>query len=113
MTSRTGVAGNPYQKVNGLKYRRIELVDSRQCLRCGAVAGRCDHLQEYNDVLEVPDRPIDREIKVAWLPEENQALRNLWLSGRSSGQIAEILNRSRSAVTAQVGRLGIRRKDAA
>jgi len=90
-----------------LKYREIEVRDTRQCRRCGAVAGRCEHLRAEPGVIVVSEKVLEREIYLPWHPDEEAVVRHLWMAGRSAGQIAEILNRSRASVMSKVRTLGL------
>ncbi len=90
-----------------LTYRKIEVRDTRQCPRCGAVAGRCSHLRAQHAILEIPERQNDRDIILQWSKGEEATLERLWLEGRTSYQIAELLNRSRSSIMGKIGAMGL------
>ena len=96
-----------------IHYRQLEIRDTRLCPRCGAVAGRCDHMPAENYILEVSEKVAQREIVLAWSPHELEKLEIYWRDGVTPTNIAELLNRSISAVKAQASRMRLQRKVAA
>lgn len=90
-----------------IPYRRV---DSRQCPRCGAVAGRCDHMKSDADIVWL-SKSQDRKPPsfTAWSAEQRDTMRRLYLAGSTFDEIAEVFNTTRSAVSGLMHRMGVRR----
>lgn len=85
-------------------------VDSRECRRCGAVAGRCEHLQADTDIIWVSTgREKAITPMVAWPLEEREAIKRMFEAGYNASEIAEVKNTTRSAVCGMLRRMGVRR----
>lgn len=89
-------------------YRRI---DSRECRKCGAVAGRCQHLAADEDIIWIArgkERPLNPAH--AWTAKEREQVKRLFIDhGLTSTQIAEIMNTTRSAISGLLRREGVAR----
>lgn len=82
--------------------------DSRICTRCGARAGNCPHLEADNYERAVTMREGSvRTPALAYTDAEVRAIHQLWADGRTTGQIAELLNRSRSSIAGKMHSLGM------
>jgi hypothetical protein len=89
-------------------YRRV---DSRACFKCGAVAGRCEHLASDADIVWLSNT---REKPIAppsvWSPEDKETIRRLYVESELTfDQIADLMNTTRSAVSGILHRMGVRR----
>ena len=92
------------------EYRTLAVLDNRICWRCGAKQGACRHTEgkRYDETLRVPAY-AGRECtaQVRWTKDEERLAARLWKAGGTTGQIAELLNTSRSAVSGKLFRLGL------
>ena len=97
-------------KIETLKpFRRV---DSRECKVCGAVAGRCEHLESDEDIVwmskGIKDRPLNPVI--SWTPEQRETIKRLFLErGLNYSEIAEVMNTTRQAISGILWRMGVRR----
>lgn len=86
--------------------RPYKRVDSRQCPQCGAVAGRCEHLQADEDIVWLTHRkPFDWS-DTRWTPEEIGRVLDLHAAGVTPTVIADTLNTTRGAVKGVLNRYG-------
>ena len=88
-----------------------QIVDNRVCIQCGCRAGHCDHLESiaYEKEMTVPAKLGRQDFGVPWSEQELEQLEAMWADGMTSTRIAELLNRSRSAVVGVVYRMGFKR----
>ena len=82
-------------------------VDSRTCTRCGARAGKCEHLADDSDVIWLSNhRTPNREDYAKWERSEIERAMNLRAAGYRNKQIAEALNKTEGAIAGVVFRYG-------
>lgn len=88
-------------------YRRV---DSRACFKCGAVAGRCEHLADDTDIIWI-NRSKERPISVnrAWSPQDREAVVSLYRNGWTQARIADALNTTAGAISGILNRAGVRK----
>ena len=94
-------------KVGDLQpFRRV---DTRECRKCGAVAGRCHHLTADEDIVWLSRTQDRRHNHAAWEPSEQARAKLLHAHGYSNRQIAEAMNKTEGAVAGALWRMGVRR----
>lgn len=88
-------------------YRRV---DSRECRKCGAVAGRCQHLAADEDIIWISaSKEARHDPAIHWTQRQRDTMRILFEGGKTAGEIAELMNTTRSAVSGLLARMGVRR----
>ena len=110
-------------------YTTFTRVDNRTCPQCGARAGQCEHMKADPGVVGIY-QTAPREFEVArdktdlhsealvrakpcpknreympWESAEVKTLKALRAEGKSFGQIAKLVGRSRSAVAGKLSRI--------
>ena len=76
-------------------YKRV---DSRSCPKCGAVAGRCEHMAADDDIIWLTHSHEWDESRHRWKADEIERLRKLRALGNTRREIADILNTTENAV---------------
>ena len=92
-----------------MEYRTLTLVDSRICHRCGARAGKCEHLEAVPGELHVPQNDMGRAPSFMWNKDELETLAWYFEQGHSAARIADLMNKTQGAINGQIFRLGLRR----
>lgn len=75
-----------------------EIADNRICPECGAVAGRCSHLQAHKTTRFISSNGEGSAWRDDWSPSEIATAKRLKEMGLSNWIIAERLGRSSDAV---------------
>ena len=88
-----------------------QIVDNRVCYKCGCRAGHCSHLEPiaYEREMTMPGMGSRQDSAVPWTAEELEQLEVMWADGLTTTRIAELVNRSRSAVSGMIYRMGFTR----